>query len=287
MRGFRCCVIVRGICGLALAVCVAPSSDAQNAVESAAQHREWSDRDPRVRPGKLIAKGQNTTPAGPLKLLTYKLEEVVLPQPVEIGFLGAELGIKRKRETVESALRLTITGERVMGTYLIWIDDASVPGVWLASPTEIATFIADRSILRDSAVISIFRDGEMYELPERLKLPAGFKAPPKPVPAGNTYSIRSVLRVTDSVKQPLVQIEFRTPYVFPVRNAAYTVQIGKKVYSRLGMNKDIVVLSLTHDEFRQLRDGDRMAISVGIVNYGGSGHGVWYFGTLDKSLLDR
>lgn len=276
----------RVVLWLMLVACIYSSTRAQRDVEPVARPQESPKDDVRVKPGKLVARGQNAVPTGSRKLLTYKLEEVELPEPVEIEIRG-------KKEQFPSALRLTVSGEQVMGSYVIWVDDASVPGVWLASPTEIAAFIYDRSILRDGAVISVIRDGEVHELPERLKLPKDFKAATKQgAEEGNSYSIRSALRVIGAEKLPLVEIEFRTSRMFPVTNNKYVVQIGKRGFARLRfvpMDPRSAILSLTHDEFRQIENGEPVAISaVGVVNYAaGGGPGVYFFGPLSKSLLDR
>lgn len=240
--------------------------------------------DLRIKSGKLLAKGQNATPSGPLKLLSYKLEEVNLPQPVELEIRG-------RKELAQSALRLTITSGANLHAHLIWIDDASIRGVWGAGEEGVAAFITDRSILRDGAVISVSHNGTLYELPERLKLPQSIKANLKPaaVEAGNTTNIRSALRITGAVRQPLIEIEFQTGRKFLIMNSDYTAQSGKRFFRNLFVDYAAgrAVLSLTPEEFAQLKDGDLMAVSVvGVVNYGaGGGPGVWLYGRLDKSLL--
>ena len=256
----------------------------QGVPQSTAQGSTMHDL--RVKSGKLLAKGQNTTPSGPLKLLSYKLEEIDLPQPLELEIRG-------RKELTQSALRLTITSRANLDAHLIWIDDASLGGVWGAGEEGVAAFITDRSILRDGAVISVSHDGTLYELPERLKLPPGIKANLKPaaVEAGNTTSIRSALRITGAVRQPLIEIEFQSGRKFPVMNSEYTAQIGKRFFRNLFVDygEGRAVLSLTPEEFAQLKDGDLMAVSAGgVVNYGaGGGPGVWLYGRLDKSLLNK
>jgi hypothetical protein len=57
----------------------APQILAQQGPKPKAQ--ESGVKDLRTLSGELVVEGRNKTPAGPLKLLTYKLEEVALPQP--------------------------------------------------------------------------------------------------------------------------------------------------------------------------------------------------------------
>src|SRR5215510_1589937 len=73
-------------------------------------------RDLRRAPGRLISEGHNTTPVGPTKLLTYKLEEIDLPQPREMGFFGG-------KHLVTKVLKLTVRGEQHQPNSMIWIDD--------------------------------------------------------------------------------------------------------------------------------------------------------------------
>jgi len=124
---------------------------------------------PQVVQGKVIAQGDNKRPAGLHKLLTYKLEEIDLPAPVE-------LEIRLKKERFTTALRLTIYSESIQGAYAIWLDDVSLPGVFGLGPRAIGTLIYDRSILRDGAVISVQDGRGLSSLPELLKLPQSFKA---------------------------------------------------------------------------------------------------------------
>src|SRR5436309_1280535 len=82
--------------------------------------KEPVTKDLRIAPGKPLAAGSNKVPAGPRKLLTYRLEEVQLSEP-------GELEIGGKKERVESVFRLTITGgESLLTAELIWIDDAAL-----------------------------------------------------------------------------------------------------------------------------------------------------------------
>src|SRR6267378_7934158 len=60
-----------------------------------------SMHDLRTAPGVSLARGSNTAPVGPLKLLSFFLDEVTLPQ-------AEELIIRGRKQVFHSALRLTI-----------------------------------------------------------------------------------------------------------------------------------------------------------------------------------
>jgi hypothetical protein len=251
--------------------------------------KEKPMNDLRIAPGKRMAEGSNKIPVGPHKLLTYKLEEVPLSEP-------RELEIRGKKERIESVFRLTITGGESLATAgMIWIDDAALPGVWSHGPQKIGALIADRSILREGAEISISnRDGtQLYSLPERLTLPASLKATiSPPVEEGNTIvGIHSALRIVGSSRQPIIQIEMRTERPFPVRNAALQLQIGKQFFlNELGGDPSGhgLTVSLTPKAFAELKDGAEVIAFYNSPDRSGAfAKEIWYFGRLNKSMLDR
>ena len=231
--------------------------------------------DPRVIPGRVIAEGHNTAPAGATKLPTYKLEEVELAQPVEITVRGA-------RERLTTVLRLAVTpGESQLG-YRIWIDDVLLPSVWGVGAKSLATFIYDRSILRDGAIISVGTERNIYDLPERLKLPDSFRATLKPeaIEEGNgIVSISSFFRVAGSERQRFIGIAMKTAKPLPTMNMGYSVQIGRRFFDAGGRGINWSV-QLTEQQFAELKDGDRVAMDVGVFN-------IAYLGRLDKSIIDR
>jgi hypothetical protein len=249
--------------------------------QAAASAQKPAIRDLRTVPGKLLSEGRNRNSSGPLELITYKLEEVPLPELVQVEIAG-------KRKEFQSVLRLTITSASDLDAHMLWIDDASLLGVWGLGGKGVAVLIYDRSILRDGGVISVSKGGHVYELPEQLQLPESMKTTfrPETIEDGNTYTLRSVLRIIGSERQPLVEIELRTNRSFPILDAAYGVQIGKRLFPG-GAFGHAAVASLTPAEFAQLKDGERIAISTGWVNYAALGTGAWYFGRLNKSKLDR
>jgi hypothetical protein len=232
--------------------------------------------DTRTASGKLIAEGLNKTPVGPYGLLTYKLEEVELPASANQN--TAESSVKRK-----TTLRLTITGRSLETVNKVWLGDFLLPTVWSHGPSKIGIFINDPSMLGDDSDISIVDGkGEIHPLPERLKLPQSFKAFQKPekIEEGNqVVSVRSGLKVHGSRQQRIVMIEMRTARGLPIINSVYYAQIGRKFFELGGQGRRWVV-ELTDQEFAELKDGDRVAIGIGIVN-------IAYLGRLNKSMLDR
>jgi hypothetical protein len=272
-----------------LLVAVADSSTAIPSYPASSVPQETRSTSPQVVQGKLIAKGDNKNPAGPHKLLTYKLEEVDLPAPIE-------LNVRQRKERFTTALRLTISSEAIQGAYAIWLDDFSLPGVFGLGPKAIGTLIYDRSILRDGAVISV-QDGQgLSSLPDLLKLPPSFKELTKPGPQefNRITGIHSVLRIKGKSRESIVVIEFRALRGLPQGlNDNYYVQIGKRLFSGIScanLTCHSMALQLTAQEFADLRDGDLVAISYGsnIPDHsGGFGARLWYFGLLNKSMLDR
>ena len=235
--------------------------------------REEGERGLRKAPGRLISEGRNTTPVGPRKLLSYKLEEIDLPQPKEIMANG------RKR-LVTTALRLSIKGEQHQPSSVIWIDDVLFPSPWEPDGSSIATLIYNPSLLRDGATISVGSGDQIYDLPEPLKLPARFKTNDEEVQTGNGIVLRTLLRVDGTRYERSIVIHVIVSQPLPVVNSTYSLQIGRKFFSRLiGSNKQYRV-EMSPQEFAELKDGARVSINMGPLV-------VAYLGRLDKKMLDR
>ncbi|MGI8732141.1 MAG: hypothetical protein ACR2LM_02435 [Pyrinomonadaceae bacterium] len=238
--------------------------------------------DPHLAAGRLVAKGESRTPKGHNKLLTYRLEEVDLSDPLKFEIRG-------KTHHLTTILRLTITSESIQGAHTIWIDDAALPRVFGQGAHAIGAFIYDRSILREGAEISVSDSQEFVTLPERLRLPKEFKSTIEPlVEEGNSIvRISSLLRIAGSVRRPMIQIEMRTNRAFPVRNAMLQVQIGKEVFRAGGRGLTAGVF-LTPEEFGRIKDGaEVIAFYNSPDRSGASAKDIWYFGRLNKSMLDK
>ena len=187
-----------------LAVLLTLTFNIHLAVGQSAQ-QESTKNDPHLSAGRLVANGESKTPIGENKLLTYKLEEVDLQKPLELKIRG-------KTHRLSTALRLTITSESISGAHTIWIDDAALPRVFGLGAHAIATFIYDRSILRDGAEISVSNSREFVTLPERLRLPKELLSTIEPLnEEGNSIvGIHSLLRIAGRVRRPMIQIEMKT-----------------------------------------------------------------------------
>ncbi len=120
--------------------------------------------------GKLISQGRNTQPAGLLKLISYRLEELTLSQSTTVEING-------KNTEANKAWRLTITGGPFPVRALppvIWVDDVPLgTGMENERLTEISVITFDRSLLREGGMISLSY-GENKEtrfpLPDKLGL---------------------------------------------------------------------------------------------------------------------
>ena len=79
-----------------------------------------------------MVAGTNLMPTGPLKIKSYRLEEVRLPKPIEFGSGESKV-------SVETAFRLIITGESFLnGDHTIWMDDEPIAS-GLSGATELVT----------------------------------------------------------------------------------------------------------------------------------------------------
>lgn len=232
------------------------------------------ERDLHKARGRLISEGHNTTPAGPRKLLTYKLEELDLAQPTEIVVNG------RKRQ-VTTVLRLTIKGEQHQPNSVIWIDDVLFPSPWEPDGSSLATLIYNPSVLRDGASISVGSGDQIYDLPEPLKLPASFETKDEEVTSGSRImGLRTLLRVNGTQAQRSVLITVTTANPLPIANSTYSLQIGRKFFSPLIGSDGVFRVEVSMKDFTEIKDGARVSINVGPMV-------VTYLGRLDKRMLDR
>ncbi|MDT7542030.1 MAG: hypothetical protein QOE33_1934 [Acidobacteriota bacterium] len=164
----RCCVVVRAA---ALACLLLFSVGAALAQDMA---QEFTMFDLLKMPGKIVGKGSNTTPAGRLKLRSYRVEEVTLPHVANVEVRG-------QRIAVTKAFRVTITGGpfpvRAMPPVL-WLDDVALGyGVESEDLDAITVVTYDESLVRDGATLYLSYGNkenkeERAAVPEKLKLDA-------------------------------------------------------------------------------------------------------------------
>jgi len=145
---------------------------AQKAVTPLGDQEELTMTDLLKLPGKTLGEGTNIRAVGKYKVTTYRVEEVTLPQAVEV-----EIGGRKMRATL--AFRLTLTGGpfavRAMPP-VIWIDDTPVGyGVENEDLNAITAVTFDSTLLREGATLYLsYGDKEdkadRVALPEKLKL---------------------------------------------------------------------------------------------------------------------
>lgn len=235
--------------------------------------------------GKLLTEGYNQVPTGPLKVKTYKLEEVALPYPREIGR-------GKRRQKVETALRLTITGEAFLpGTYKIWVDGLELPGVDY-HPHHLAVLICDRSVLDRGSPLAITYEsqGDAEEtrttLAERLELPTQVSNEIAVMSKGEfSVSLRHVRAAPQLSNRPGIQIIIRSDEPFNIGNSSPVLQIGRqKFFLSEFAPRDLhtLIFTLTLEEFLKLEDGQKICLTHAPSSY--RGHAV---GILSKSVLEK
>jgi hypothetical protein len=123
-------------------------------------------------PGKIVSEGSNTVPSGIIKLASYRVEKLSLPQAV-----SAEIG--GRQQEVREALRITLKGGPFQVRALppvIWIDETAIGyGVENEDLNEITTVTFDQTLLHDGATFYLSygdkeNKRERVAVPEKLKL---------------------------------------------------------------------------------------------------------------------
>ncbi|HEX8162370.1 MAG TPA: hypothetical protein VF538_10890 [Pyrinomonadaceae bacterium] len=165
----------RGAARLAALACLlllsfAGAAFGQNPPSPAEQ--EFTVTDLLKLPGRVVARGTNTTPKGLLKLRSYRVEEVALPHVT-----NAEVG--GQRVAVAKAFRVTVTGGPFAVRALppvIWLDDVALGyGVESEDLDAITVVTYDEAAIKDGATVYLsYGDKENKKertaLPEKLKL---------------------------------------------------------------------------------------------------------------------
>lgn len=212
-----------------------------------------------ARPGRLLSEGHNTTPAGELRVLTYKLEEIVPTRSVR----------SENREINMTGFRLTITlSEKLIKSSYIWIDDNAYPAFGLGT-NRIGTVI-HASGLPNGAKLSVSTLGtsngeyaptDLSILPERLFVPPpyGYETT-----EANDYILRRSSRFNRSLNRSVsgVELQIRSVNGYVQGSDRWFVEIGDKDYvASVGSN--LLSVWLTDDEFRLLNDGDKIRVKYG------------------------
>jgi len=124
-------------------------------------------------PGKLVSEAKSARPNGDLKLIGYRVDEVSLPQNLNVEIRGQQVA-------VDKAWRVTVQGGPFPVRALpavIWIDDQIVGnGIENETLSQITAITFDSSLIRESGVVSISY-GEDKEsrrkFPQALQLKQG------------------------------------------------------------------------------------------------------------------
>lgn len=149
----------------------APLAAAQIAA-APANDQELTVTDLLKLPGKILGEGTNTKAVGKYKAASYRVEEVALPQPLEVEIRGQKMHATQ-------AFRLTLTGGPFAVRALppvIWIDDTPIGfGVESEDLDAITAITFDVELLREGATLYLsYGDKENKKdrvaLPEKLKL---------------------------------------------------------------------------------------------------------------------
>ena len=121
-------------------------------------------------PGKLVSEAKSTRPTNELNLTGYRVEEIKLPQQLNVELRGQKVA-------VDKAWRVTVQGGPFPVRALpavIWIDDQIVGnGIENETLSQITAITFDSSLLREGGVVSVSY-GEDKEtrvrIPQQLRL---------------------------------------------------------------------------------------------------------------------
>jgi hypothetical protein len=225
----------------------------------------------------------------------YTLTEVYLPEPRELQLPG-------KRKTVRTAFRILLAPDKLttFGNVIdmIWIDDLAVP-VFRSnadSKSTVGAMIFDEAVLRSGAEISVsnLEASRFQAFSDRLVYQSRLSSAQPDLAVGEegnvVLGIKNAARVIGGSRQALVLIQLRTNRPFPARESALRLQVGKRLFlDELSGDHTgrTLTLTLTPEMFAELSDGAAIMAFYGKPDASGSaGNDVWYFGRLNKSLIE-
>jgi len=120
-------------------------------------------------PGKLVGEAKSARPNSDLQLTGYRVEEVSLPQSLNVEIHGQQVAVNK-------AWRVTVQGGPFPVRALpavVWIDDRIVGnGIENETLSQITAITFDSSVIREGGVVSISY-GEDKE--SRRKFPQALK----------------------------------------------------------------------------------------------------------------
>jgi hypothetical protein len=121
-------------------------------------------------PGKLVSEAKSARPNGDLRLTGYRVEEVSLPQSLNVEIRGQQVAVNK-------AWRVTIQGGPFPVRALpavVWIDDQIVGnGIENETLSQITAITFDSSVIREGGVVSISYGEDKdsrRKFPQALKL---------------------------------------------------------------------------------------------------------------------
>jgi hypothetical protein len=142
---------------LAIAIVVLPLQAAAVFTAFAQQNTPPTNKEVPVREilklqGRVISEAKSARASGDLKLTGYRVEEVRLPQSLNVEVQG-------RQEVVDRAWRITVQGGpfavRAMPA-VIWIDDQIVGhGIENETLSQVTAVTFDPSLIREGGVVSI------------------------------------------------------------------------------------------------------------------------------------
>lgn len=230
--------------------------------------------------GRLLTQGNNNLPAGYLKVLTYKLEE--LRPAKSIILKGKEVSLTEFRLTITVAEKLT------GGTYFIWIDDTSY-NAFLIGQNKLgivlnAPYLPNGARLAVSPFINPTEDEEskLSILPERLFVPSSYSN--YSYENDNNYTLKRISKFVKSLNRrtPGVEIQVPSESDYYIGANLWFLQINDREYVARA-NGRLLSVWFSDEQFGQLTNGASMKVRYGT----GSQANGRIIGRLDKNLLPK
>ncbi|HET6890984.1 MAG TPA: hypothetical protein VFH31_07770 [Pyrinomonadaceae bacterium] len=231
-----------------------------------------------TRPGKLVAAGVDEQASGPLKIKSFKFEEV--HRPLQLG-----------TTVIKSYMRLTVTLETpVNGGYIVFVNDESQIAVKTQRNAVSAIFSAGE--VDDGAQISVALGSRcgprlLSTMKTKLRLPEQYRLTARgDADRGcRVKKIRFVPAQAGLRDRDEVEFQLTMPERFPVMNEVVVMQIGNVEVAGDGYGygvENALLFRMSLEQFSRAEEGKRIKVKFGFCSGGGL-----RFGRLNKAQLEQ
>jgi hypothetical protein len=223
--------------------------------------------------GIAISAGSNSAPSGRFGVISYRMEEIKLPKPFELG---------DNRPPIENAFRLVVITDKKMPmeTFSIWLGDTPMDATQIG-PRAVAAIIYSRTLINGSKLAlsakGVTDSSALSVLPESLFVPPPYATSSEEIAARTPIIVLKRL----ATNFPLIELRIEnTGGTCTIGGMLLSIEVGDEDLG-VDCNGNSYVTRLSLAEFGLLVNGSEVALRYGSRREGRRR----VIGRLNKGLL--